>query len=392
MGAHSLSTDLQGGWSGPTAPLILMPSIVDPARPTLGAATVTGGIIRLLESEPLRARIQCAPVPAPSPRMRPVRQASSLIRSLVSRLPSKAEFTRSREFRGSLDQCLEKTHFDAVILSGSDLLWLIAELPPSLPTVVVAHNVEHRLFDSQIRSATWVPAPLRRLLERDRARLERYELDGYERARNVIFLCAEDAAQITRLLPGLNTLVQPPVFDYPTTATGVLEHPGARLKVGLVGNLGWWPNREGLGWFLTEVFPHVKDRIELHLFGEGTERASDPPDVTAHGFVSDPSRIWANCHFMISPIFTGAGVSVKVAEAIYNRVPVVATPFAVRGLPLPEDPSVVVLHHATEWIDFLRSAQGRALAGRRISAALAGVFHAPPYCRAIQKYLADLLR
>jgi hypothetical protein len=288
---------------------------------------------------------------------------------------------------------LRDEDFDVVLLNGSDLLWLLDELPASLPCVVVAQNIEHTLFDSQVRSMSSLPAPLWRLLNRDRDRLEKYELAGFQRAGNVIFLCAEDAAYAKRRCADLNMLIQPPVFLYPPPVREMTERVGDLLEIGFVANLGWWPNREGLDWFLKQVLPHVKDRVRLHLFGVRSEAAVDLASVKAHGFVADPARVWGSCHLMICPIFSGGGVAIKVAEAIYNRVPILASPFAMRGLlPIEEDPAVVVLDGAADWVRFLRSDEARALAGGRVSAALAGRFNARHHLSAIRGFFTDLIQ
>jgi hypothetical protein len=83
--------------------------------------------------------------------------------------------------------------------------------------------------------------------------------------------------------------------------------------------------------------------------------------VIAHGFVPSLVDIWAACDVMICPIHAGGGVSVKLAEIVYNGVPVVATSFAARGLPLEPHPSIVLLDGAEGWIRFLRSRDADAL-------------------------------
>ena len=56
---------------------------------------------------------------------------------------------------------------------------------------------------------------------------------------------------------------------------------------------------------------------------------------------------------MIAPIVDGAGVKVKVAEALYNRVPIAATSFAVRGLPLHTRSAIRICDSPQDWIAFL---------------------------------------
>jgi hypothetical protein len=37
-------------------------------------------------------------------------------------------------------------HFDAVLINGIDMLWAVNELSPEMPTVLIAHYLEHQLL------------------------------------------------------------------------------------------------------------------------------------------------------------------------------------------------------------------------------------------------------
>ena len=46
----------------------------------------------------------------------------------------------------------------------------------------------------------------------------------------------------------------------------------APIKIGFLANFDWWPNKDGLNWFLDSVYPSIRKDIELHLFGNGSEK------------------------------------------------------------------------------------------------------------------------
>lgn len=367
---------------------ILMPSIVDPDGLATGAGTVTKGLLRLLGASPLGAQAECVPLERRSPALHRLRQISSLARSLVSELPSKVTFAGSRRLLRRIERLLESDEFGAIVLNGSDLLWLRDSLPQRLPRVLVALNIEHLLFASQIRSASYVPRPLRWMLERDCRRLEEYEMRGLGEVKNVLFLSSEDAAYATDRCPDLNAVVVPPVFGCAPAPRAPREGAGP-VEVGFLGNLNWWPNREGLRWFLTKVFPKAGEGIRLNLFGQGSEAASrGHPRIVGHGRVADLARVWSRCDFMICPIFSGGGVCVKLAEALYNGVPVLGSTFAKRGLPVEEGAGLVLLDRAEDWVAFLRSPGARALGRTRIKAEVSARFALEPYRGAMLRLFA----
>jgi hypothetical protein len=74
------------------------------------------------------------------------RQAVSLARSCFSELPAKVLFTRQHELKVRIRETVRHHHFDAVLINGSDMLWAVKELSPEMPTVLIAHYLEHQLL------------------------------------------------------------------------------------------------------------------------------------------------------------------------------------------------------------------------------------------------------
>jgi glycosyltransferase involved in cell wall biosynthesis len=95
----------------------------------------------------------------------------------------------------------------------------------------------------------------------------------------------------------------------------------------------WLPNRDGVEWFLREVWPAVHASLpgaELHLFASGpTVRA---PGVTAHEPPADIADAFAPGSILVVPLRIGSGVRIRILEAWARRVPVVATAEAAAGL------------------------------------------------------------
>jgi glycosyltransferase involved in cell wall biosynthesis len=369
---------------------ILAPSIVDPVTHHGGAGTTTRTLFRLLERPPLSARITVVPPTRPAEKLHRLRQIVSVGRSLISTLPAKIAFARSRAQLRAVRRRLQEQEFDLVLLNGSDLLWLLPELPDHLPRVLVAHNIEHDLHRTHVDS---LPRPwrlLRAALLRDWKRLRDYEMSAMRRLTDVVFLSARDAERARRECPNINTIVIPPLFDYPPHVPS--RTPGSQLDLGMLANFRWWPNRQGLDWFLTEVFPHIPGTARLHLFGEYSQQVTRHPRVVGHGFVPRIEDVWARCDLMICPIFYGGGVSVKFAEIVYNGVPVVASPFTARGVPLEPHPGIVLLDGAQAWIDFLRSPAARELARQRGTSPLARTFALESHVAPLQAFIGEAAR
>lgn len=90
---------------------------------------------------------------------------------------------------------------------------------------------------------------------------------------------------------------------------------------------------------------------------------------------------------MICPIFHGGGVCVKLAEALYNGVPLLATSFATRGFFLQSDPALRILDAAEEWVEFLSARSSSDVRQVRIAPALANRFAASGYVEMVHQFL-----
>jgi hypothetical protein len=115
--------------------------------------------------------------------------------------------------------------------------------------------------------------------------------------------------------------------------------------------------------------------VRIHLFGSPGRRGwPSDPRIVEHGVVERIEEVWESCDFLICPAFATGGVCVKLAEAVYNRMPVLATRHAARGLSVDEDPALVFLDEPTGWIGFLNSAAAVHLAARQVSEQTAARF------------------
>jgi glycosyltransferase involved in cell wall biosynthesis len=388
--AERVKTHSMGTESVPDSCRILILSIVNPEVERNGAATVTRGFMKALSSPPLRAALDSIPVRSGPRKWHRLAQARSVLQSFVSDLPAKAVFLKSREFREKVKARLRRHKYDLIVLNGSDLLWISEFLPPSIPRILVAHNLEHVLFDCQIQNIGGIYRPLRGILRRDCKRLEKFEWKGIRQTENVIFLSSEEAAYTRAVCPDLRYTVMPPLFDY-APCRQPRRKASETLEIGFVGNFRWWPNQLGLNWFANQVLPHVNAPIRVNLFGRSDGLWRGDPRVVEQGIFESVDQIWDKCDLLICPSVSSGGVCVKLAEAAYNGMPVLANTHAARGLGMGDDPALIFLDKPAEWIEMLNSPAAREQSKRSVSWEIAKRFAVESHKDALQKFVEDVI-
>lgn len=367
---------------------VLMPSIVDPAISRSGAGTVTRNLIRLLEAPPLSAAVECVSIPSFTNASHRVHQGIAVARSLVSPLPAKALYTWSRSLEKRIASLVQQGTFDLVIINGSDLLWIVPLLPPGIPRLLIAHNIEAALFASQVGYVSGKFKVLRPMLARELRRMEEFETQGIRDVANVVFLSSVDEADASASIAALNTILIPPMFG--DVSESIPARTGDTLELGFLGNLHWWPNREALDWFLRFVLPQVNRPVLLHVFGDGRVSVNDPR-VVLHGPVADVQRVWGKCDLMIVPTHSGGGVSIKLAEALFHGMPCLSTRFAIRGLTLPVHPALTIRDDAAEWVQYINSVEVFEVRKLRGSSEVSRTFSLESHRERLQQYVRDVI-
>jgi glycosyltransferase involved in cell wall biosynthesis len=292
------------------------------------------------------------------------RQVGDILSSPFSLFPAKVNHFRTRAFRQRMAAAFANNGYGLVVISGADMLWCLDALPPRVPLLYISHNIEHLLYNQQVARYAGLPG-LGPLLRADAAKFKAFELERLKRVRHIITIADPDREALQAYAPEARIVTIMPSFAYVPYAKRRFDDE-APLRLGFLGNLEWWPNRRSLTWFLDQVFPQVSARVELHLFGQGSGQLSDGARVLGHGFVQDLAQVFGQVDMMIQPITCGGGVNIKVAEALYNRMPVLATPLALRGMTLHADPAIRVLAEPGEWVEYLNGPHPLLQAGMAV--------------------------
>jgi glycosyltransferase involved in cell wall biosynthesis len=152
---------------------------------------------------------------------------------------------------------------------------------------------------------------------------------------SVLTVCSEEDRQYLGRI-GVNTPIHiiPNGFERPETQP--VRNPTAPPRIGFIGLFKYYPNHEGMRWFVNECWPGIKSEVpdaRLRLVGPGSDGPLkfQGPDIDGLGWLASPSdeiRTWS---LMVVPIRVGGGTRVKIAQAFSLKCPVVSTSLGAYG-------------------------------------------------------------
>jgi hypothetical protein len=218
--------------------------------------------------------------------------------------------------------------FDGYVLNGVSLPGAFLDLFSDLPSIWVAHNVEHQ---SAWENAETADSSLKRTLFRRDARiLEKLERRLAEKARFVFTLAEEDRAPLGVASPSRSACV-------PLVTMGEdYEIPQSRkigFDAGMIGTWTWQPNRVGLEWFIREVAPHLPEGCKVAVAGSLPDGLPAAPGcIEFLGRVPDAKAFVRSCAVIPLIARGGTGVQLKTIETFELGLPSVATGSSLRGI------------------------------------------------------------
>ena len=282
----------------------------------------------------------------------------------------------------------------------------LGELAPLLD--VAAAPTELLLFDSltreiEARLELETTARRRAQLRLERRRTRRFESDWYRRATGLVSVSTVDAAWFEQLLGRPVEVIETAI---PERFFGVGGQRSATV-VTFVGTLNHRPNADAIEWLCEEIWPLVvadHPAAELRVVGRGdpeglvtarirtlVEQAGGLLEVD----VPDVRPYYLEAAVAVAPIRLGGGMRTKVTQAIASRAPVVATPFALEGVPQDAAEHVLVASTPRTIADaIVATLEDPEAARRRADRAARGVatLASADIARRLEAFWARLLR
>jgi glycosyltransferase involved in cell wall biosynthesis len=221
-----------------------------------------------------------------------------------------------------------------VFLDSSSLGWLALLsrlLVPHSHVVVFFYNIEVDFQMSRSRHegrGYWLSAIAEYINERLCAMS----------AHSLLMLTPNDSHRAQELYGrGADALTPVALGDDPSAAMEAVEEQAARSNAVLFVGSNFFANREAALYLVEQLAPALAQRGDTQIWIAGNAfdatswSGALPSNVHILGRVDDLTELYRKATAFVAPIFSGAGMKVKIAEALMHACPVIGSEFALRG-------------------------------------------------------------
>jgi len=231
--------------------------------------------------------------------------------------------------------CLESVHVGEIVplLKSADV-----------PLIVRLHNIES-LYFRELGRAYKKPS-LKLIYMWEANKLAKYEECIYTESQGILCVSCAESELLARSYPGLYVAWLPAAIKLETSAND--RHDSGPI-IAFSGSMYLPNNIEAVEWFAYKVFPKVLRSVpnaEFWIIGRRPARAvqklGNLQNIRVIGEVPNTHHLLLEARVVVAPLFHGAGVKIKVLEAIGLGRLVVASSHAINGTTLEDGRHVLV--------------------------------------------------
>lgn len=235
-----------------------------------------------------------------------------------------------------LENILRENNFDIIQFEGLFVVpYLdVVKVNSRAKLIYRAHNIVFDIWERMASTERFTPT--RYYLQFLARRLKDYETEQINRFDQIFAISEPDRQSIVRFGCETNLEVFPVALDFDKYVTDPAKTSFPTLFH--LGAMDWRPNKEGLEWFLDEIWPDIEKlsgELRFYIAGKNMQQQFfdyDSDNVVVEGEVFDAMEFMNSKAIMIVPLLSGSGMRVKIIEGMAMRKCVIATSTAAEGI------------------------------------------------------------
>ncbi len=264
------------------------------------------------------------------PGLAKVKSLSGLLRGEALTLA----YYRSAGMQRWVDKVAAEHELQASVVFSSAMAPFAQSLAPRVPMLVDFVDVDSAKWTQYAPAHKW---PMSAVYRREGARLLAYEREVAAEARRSFFVTPNETALFVSQAPECADVVQ-------SISNGVdadfFEPDPARANpftadeqaVVFTGAMDYWPNVDGVSWFVSDMLPLLRERwprARFYIVGRSPSpqvQALAGEHVVVTGTVPDVRPYLQHACAVVAPLRVARGIQNKILEAMAMEQPVVTVP------------------------------------------------------------------
>ncbi len=276
-----------------------------------------------------------------------ISKSSDLMKKLIEKLDYWSFWTKrsgflsryKREyFLTSLKELKQSGYIpDIIVLQWTQVVLMeldVKEIYPTVPIICIEEDVSYLSF---FRRFLYEKNPFKRALrKRVYEQLKKQEIECLKNADLIILNNFKD----NRLLEKENihkTWVWTPFFQNFIDK----DYLGDKNELLFYGAMSRDENWKSVLWFVDKVLPYLDSKdVRFVVVGGNPHKELlklNNPQVLITGYVDDVSEYFSHAKCLVAPLVLGAGVKIKVLEAMSAGLPVVTNDIGIEGIAAQKD-------------------------------------------------------
>ncbi|WP_316793295.1 glycosyltransferase family 4 protein [Pedobacter frigoris] len=252
-----------------------------------------------------------------------------------------------------LEEILRETEFDVIQFEGLFVVPYLDIVKANSKAKIIyrAHNIEFEVWERIAMTESFTPR--RSYLQFLARRLKVYETEQINRFHHIFAISEQDRQSILRFGCQAAIEVFPVALDFEKYVTDPNKTSFPTLFH--LGAMDWRPNKEGLEWFLDEIWPDIEklsSELRFYIAGKNMQRQFfeyDSENLVVEGEVFDAVEFINSKAIMIVPLLSGSGMRVKIIEGMAMRKCIIATSMAAEGIKCAHGKDILIANTADEF-------------------------------------------
>lgn len=252
-----------------------------------------------------------------------------------------------------LENILKETAFDVIQFEGLFVVPYLDVVKANSRAKLIyrAHNIEFEVWEKLAITERFTPR--KKYLEFLSRRLKAYETEQVNRFHQIFAISEPDRQSIIRFGCETRLDVFPVALDFDKYVTDISKTSFPTLFH--LGAMDWRPNKEGLEWFLEEIWPDIEKLsgdLRFYIAGKHMQKQFfnyDSENLIVEGEVFDAVEFMNSKAIMIVPLISGTGMRVKIIEGMAMKRCIIATSTAAEGINCEHGKDILIADSADEF-------------------------------------------